>query len=495
MKVLLVYPRIPDTFWSFKHALKFVSKKAAEPPLGLLTVAAMLPSGWQKRVIDLNVWALSDSDVLWADYVFLSAMSVQEKSARAIIAQCRRLGRKIVAGGPLFTSRHDEFQDVDHFVLNEAEITLPPFLRDLAESHPGPLYTTDQWADLRATPIPQWELIDLRDYAIMNLQYSRGCPFDCEFCDITVLYGRTARAKSADQVIAEMERLLQLGWRGHIFFVDDNFVGNKVRLKKELLPALIEWMERHDHPYTLSTEASINMADDEELMQLMFRAGFESVFVGIESPNDSSLLECKKTPNRHRDLLRSIHAIQHSGIQVHGGFIVGFDHDPPSIFDSLISFIRESGIVTAMVGILNVPRGSRLYQRLVQEGRLLKATSGDNTEFALNFVPRMNQEALLNGYNKVLATIYSPREYYARILRFLRSYRPLKRKSARMSLQDLFALSKSILLLGLIGKERFYYWKVFFWSLFRRPNLFPMAITHAIYGFHFRKVFEGREIR
>jgi radical SAM superfamily enzyme YgiQ (UPF0313 family) len=492
MKVLLVYPRIPDTFWSFKHALRFVSKKAGEPPLGLLTVAAMLPSEWQKRLIDLNVRTLRDSDVLWADYVFLGAMSVQEASARDVIAQARRLGRKVVAGGPLFTSRHDEFEGVDHFVLNEAEITLPLFLRDLADSRPKPLYTTDQWADLKATPVPLWELVDLRDYAIMNIQYSRGCPFDCEFCDITVLYGRAVRAKSADQVIAEMERLFQLGWRDHLFFVDDNFIGNKARLKKELLPDLIEWMENHKHPYTLSTEASINLADDEDLMRLMFRAGFESVFVGIESPNESSLLECKKTPNRNRDLLQSIHVIQDSGIQVHGGFIVGFDNDPPSIFDTLIAFIRESGIVTAMVGILNVPRGSRLYKRLVQEGRLLRTTTGDNTALSLNFVPKMDREELLKGYNRVLATIYSPREYYARIHRFLSNYRPLQRPATRMNLRDLCALSKSIVLLGLLGKERLYYWKVFFWSLLRRPKLFSMAITHAIYGFHFRKVFEQK---
>jgi len=490
MKVLLVWPQFPDTFWSFKHALKFVSKKAGEPPLGLLTVAAMLPCDWEKRLIDLNVRALQDRDILWADYVLISAMSVQQKSAGAVIEHCRKLNRKVVAGGPLFTSRHDEFEGVDHFVLNEAELTLPVFLSDVASSGGQPLYQSAEWADIATTPVPLWELIDLRDYAIMNIQYSRGCPFDCEFCDITYLYGRTPRTKTTPQILNEMECLYQLGWRGHVFFVDDNFIGNKSKLKKDLLPALIEWMERRGHPYTLSTEASINMADDRELMQLMFRAGFESVFIGIESPNPDSLLECKKTPNRDRDLLHSIHAIQQSGIQVHGGFILGFDQDPPSIFDTLISFIRDSGIVTAMVGILNVPRGSRLHQRLVQEGRLLKATSGNNTDFALNFVPRMNPDILLSGYNRVLSTIYSPREYYARILRFLRGYQPLKRKGAGIRFRDLAALSKSMVLLGLIGKERFYYWKVFFWSLFRRPRLFPMAITHAIYGFHFRKVFE-----
>jgi radical SAM superfamily enzyme YgiQ (UPF0313 family) len=490
MKILLVSPQVPDTFWSFKHALKFVSKKAGEPPLGLLTVAAMLPAEWQKQVVDLNVRKLQDSEIAQADYVFLSAMSIQEASARAVIAQCNRLGTRVVAGGPLFTSRHDEFKGVDHFVLNEAEITLPLFLEDLAHSRPQPLYTTTQWADITTTPAPLWELIDLRPYASLNIQYSRGCPFDCEFCDITVLYGRVPRTKNLEQITAEMDQLRLLGWRGHVFFVDDNFIGNKDKLKKQILPSLIEWMDRYDHPFSLSTEASINMSDDEELMNLMVRAGFESVFVGIESPNESSLLECKKTPNKNRDLLSSVHRIQRSGLQVYGGFILGFDNDPPSIFDTLIAFIRDSGIVTAMVGILNAPNGTRLHQRLIKEGRLVNSFSGDNTDFSLNFIPKMNPEALLDGYRKVVGTIYSPKEYYARVSQFLRTYKPLHRRRARVRTIHLVAFYKSIIFLGVVGKERIYYWRLFFWSLFRHPNLFPMAITCAIYGFHFRKVFE-----
>jgi radical SAM superfamily enzyme YgiQ (UPF0313 family) len=490
MKVLLVYPWIPDTFWSFRHALRFVSKKSGEPPLGLLTVAAMLPAEWQKTVVDLNVHVLEDNEIAQADYVFLSAMSIQEASARAVIERCNRLGTKIVAGGPLFTARHDEFKGVDHFVLNEAEITLPLFLEDLANSRAQHLYTTTQWADLTATPAPLWELIDFRHYATMNIQYSRGCPYDCEFCDITVLYGRMPRTKTIEQIIAEMEQLRLLGWRGHVFFVDDNFIGNRAKLKVEILPGIIEWMERYDHPFSLSTEASLNLSDDEELMHLMGRAGFESVFVGIESPNESSLLECRKVPNRNRDLLSSVHAIQRSGIQVQGGFILGFDNDPPSIFNTLIEFIRDSGIVTAMVGILNAPRGTRLHQRLVDEGRLLNSFSGDNTDFSMNFIPKMKIEDLLDGYKQVVGTIYSPREYYARVLKFLRTYKPPHRRKARIRAGHLVALSKSVVFLGVVGKERIYYWKIFFWSLFRRPGLFPMAITYAIYGFHFRKVFE-----
>lgn len=490
MKILLVSPRVPDTFWSFKHALRFISKKAGEPPLGLLTVAAMLPAEWQKTLVDLNVRELENSEIAHADYVFLSAMSVQEASARAVIERCNRLGTKVVAGGPLFTSRYDEFEGVDHFVLNEAEITLPLFLDDLAHSRAQHLYTTMQWADVTTTPAPLWELIDFRPYATMNIQYSRGCPYDCEFCDITVLYGRVPRTKTIEQIIVEMDQLRLLGWRGHVFFVDDNFIGNKGKLKEQILPGMIEWMDRYDHPFTFSTEASLNLSDDEELMHLMGRAGFESVFVGIESPNESSLLECRKIPNKNRDLLGSVHAIQRSGLQVQAGFILGFDNDPPSIFNTLIAFIYESGIVTAMVGILNAPRGTRLHQRLVKEGRLLKSFTGDNTDFSMNFIPKMNPEALLEGYKKVVGTIYSPKEYYARVRKFLSAYKPVYRKRARIRTAHLIALSKSVVFLGIANKERIYYWKLFFWSLFRRPGLFPMAITCAIYGFHFRKVFE-----
>ncbi len=490
MKILLVSPRVPDTFWSFKHALRFISKKAGEPPLGLLTVAAMLPAEWQKTMVDLNVRELEDSEIAHADYVFLSAMSVQEVSARAVIERCNRLGTKVVAGGPLFTSRYDEFEGVDHFVLNEAEITLPLFLQDLAHSRAQHLYTTTQWADITTTPAPLWELIDFRNYATMNLQYSRGCPYDCEFCDITVLYGRVPRTKTIEQIIVEMDQLRLLGWRGHVFFVDDNFIGNKGKLKKQVLPGLIEWMDRYDHPFSLSTEASLDLSDDEELMHLMGRAGFESVFVGIESPNESSLLECRKIPNKNRDLLGSVHAIQRTGLQVQAGFILGFDNDPPSIFDTLIAFIHDSGIVTAMVGVLNAPRGTRLHQRLVKEGRLLKSFTGDNTDFSMNFIPKMNHETLLEGYKKVVGTIYSPKEYYARIRKFLSTYKPLHRRKARIRTTHLIALYKSVVFLGITSKERIYYWKLFFWSLFRRPELFPMAITCAIYGFHFRKVFE-----
>ncbi len=487
MNILLVYPKYPDTFWSFKHALKFVSKKASFPPLGLLTVAAMLPKEWCKKLIDMNVNKLTDGDLLWADFVFISAMSIQSQSADEVIRRCNVLDRKVVAGGPHFTANYENYKNVDYLVLKEAEITLPQFISDLASGKPKHIYTTDQWADLSTTPLPLWDLISLNDYSSMNLQYSRGCPYNCEFCDITVLYGRRPRTKTKQQIFAELDVLDSSGWRGPVFFVDDNFIGNKVKLKQEILPAIVEWNEKHHYPFYLNTEVSINLADDEKLIHLMVQAGFEAVFIGIESPNEESLIECNKNQNRNRDLISSIKKIQRSGMEVQGGFIVGFDSDPPSIFDKLTNFIQESGIVTAMVGLLNAPKGTKLHERMLSEGRLLNNFTGSNTDFSINFIPQMHPNVLLDGYKKIVSTIYSPRCYYERVTLFLKDFKP-KKRVFHLNANYILALFKSMFRLGLIGKERIYYWKLFFWSLFRKPQLFSLAILFTIYGFHFRKV-------
>jgi radical SAM superfamily enzyme YgiQ (UPF0313 family) len=490
VNTLLVYPRYPDTFWSYRHALRFISRKASFPPLGLLTVASLLPPSWPKKLVDCNVEQLSEDLLEWADQVFLSGMSVQSAAARELIARCKRKGKKVVGGGPLFTAHADEFDEVDHLVLNEAEITLPQYLEDLRHGNPKHVYRTDRWADITRTPIPLWELINLKHYGSMNIQYSRGCPYDCEFCDITVLYGRVPRTKTRCQLLDELEALYQRGWRGGVFFVDDNFIGNRTKLRQEILPGLITWSEKRRHPFRLNTEVSINLADDKELMDLMVRAGFDSVFVGIETPHEESLIECRKTPNRNRDLEGSVKKIQSSGLEVQGGFIVGFDSDPTTIFDRLIQFIQETGIVTAMVGLLNAPKGSRLYKRLLKEGRLLSSMSGNNTDFTINFVPKMSLQTLQEGYRRVLHQLYAPREYYQRVKKFLKEYKPLPMKSYRFKPQYLGALVRSVVVLGIISKGRQYYWRLFFWSLFTRPRLFPLAITFAIYGFHFRRVFE-----
>jgi radical SAM superfamily enzyme YgiQ (UPF0313 family) len=493
MKVLLVYPRCPDTFWSFRHALKFISKRASFPPLGLLTVAAMLPETWEKKLVDMNVAVLTEADLRWADCVFISAMVVQKESAIDVVRRAKRLGKRVVAGGPLVTTGYDGFEDVDHLVLNEAEATLAPFLDDLEHGRARRVYTSEEWPDIEKTPPPLWNLISMRRYATMSIQYSRGCPFDCEFCDIVGLNGHRPRTKTSAQILGELELLHSLGWRGGVFFVDDNFIGNKKRLKADTLPALTDWMIEKRYPFHFLTEASLNISDDDALMQSMVRAGFRTVFIGIETPHEESLAECGKHQNKNRDLVACVKTIQDAGLEVQGGFIVGFDHDPPSIFERQIRFIQKSGIVTAMVGLLNAPRGTRLYHRLKNEERLLEDASGDNTDCSLNFVPKMKTETLLSGYKKIVRTIYSPRQYYKRVMTFLKQYkpRPLKKKSS-FEFCYFRAFVKSIWVLGIKGKERLYYWKLLSWTLVMHPRFFSLAVSYAIYGFHFRKITETR---
>ncbi len=492
MKALLIYPEFPDTFWSFRYALKFIHRKASSPPLGLLTIATMLPEEWEKRLVDMNVECLNDDNLRWADLVFLSAMSVQKQSVKEVIARCKAVGVRVVAGGSLFTTEYEAFGDVDHLVLNEAEITLPRFLEDFRNGDAEHFYTTDQWADMRKTPIPLWELINLKHYASINIQYSRGCPFNCEFCDITLLCGHAPRTKNKDQIIRELESVYLSGFRGQVFFVDDNFIGNKKKLKEEILPAIIEWMEMRKRPFSFNTQASIELSDHKNLMEMMVRAGFDVVFIGIETPHEQSLAECSKFQNKNRDLLVSVRNIQKSGLEVQGGFILGFDNDPLTIFDTQINFIQKSGVVTAMVGILVALPGTQLYQRLKKERRLLKETSGNNTDFSTNFIPRMDYDLLINGYKKVLGTLYSPRHYYERVRTFLREYIPPQNKLFHFRFNYIAAFIKSIIVLGIIGKERFHYWRLLLWTIFTRPRLIPQAVTLSIYGFHFRKVFEKR---
>ena len=488
MNALLIYPEFPDTFWSFKHALKFIRKQAVSPPLGLLTIAAMLPPEWAKRLVDVNVTTLTAEDLAWADYAFISGMTVQRESARHIIARCKEAGVKVVAGGPLFTIEYEQFGEVDHFVLNEAELTLPDFLADLAQGCARRVYTTSEFAYIRKTPVPLWALADLARYATVNIQFSRGCPFNCDFCNVTALLGHRPRTKTARQIITELDSVYNLGWRGSVFFVDDNLIGNKKCLKTELLPALIEW-QTGKTTIPFSSEASINLADDEPLMQTMVAAGFSTVFIGIETPEEDSLIECNKKQNTKRDLVADVKRIQRAGLQVQGGFIVGFDHDAPSIFQRQIDFIQRSGIVTAMVGLLQAPPGTRLYERLKREGRLLDRLSGDNVDGTTNIIPKMNLDMLREGYQSILRYIYAPGPYYRRVRTFLREYRPPKMK-APLDSDQLLAFLRSIYRLGILGRERVQYWRLLLWALFRRPELLSQAVTLAICGYHFRKVCE-----
>jgi radical SAM superfamily enzyme YgiQ (UPF0313 family) len=488
MNILLIYPKFPDTFWSFTYALSFIGKKAAFPPLGLLTVAALLPEAWPKRLVDVNVESLTDKDLLWADMAFIGGMTIQRKSAKQIIARCNALNLKVVAGGPLFTSEPDEFKEVDHLVLDEAELTLPAFLSDLYNGSPKKVYRASGFCDLFDTPTPSWDLVKMKRYASMNIQFSRGCPYNCEFCNVTALFGHRSRLKTPQQIISELDRIYASGWRGSIFFVDDNFIGNKVYLKTHLLPALIEW-HKGKKGCVFLTEASINLADDPELLAIMVTAGFDSVFIGIESPDEVCLTECHKTQNKNRDLLESVAIIQRSGLQVMGGFIVGFDSDRPSIFQRQIDFIQKSGIVTAMVGMLQAPPGTRLFDRLQRESRVVNTFSGDNVDGTTNIIPRMGIDRLLDGYQSIMKYIYSPKNYYRRVRTLLKELKAPEINQP-LDIQRFLSIFRSAFRLGVLGKERFHYWRLMLWTLIRKPRLISLAITLSIYGYHYRKICE-----
>jgi radical SAM superfamily enzyme YgiQ (UPF0313 family) len=488
MKILLVYPETPPTFWSFKKALTFIARKAAEPPLGLLTVAALLPEDWETKLVDLNVSTLSDRQILWADYVFLGGMSIHRRSFQEVTARCNRLGVRVVAGGPLCTMYHRQLDGVDHFVLGEAEITLPRFLADLRRGEARRIYTADGFAPLTAVPLPRWDLLEMEKYATMDIQYSRGCPFDCEFCSITLLYGHRPRTKATSQFLSELEALYTGGWRGSVFVVDDNFIGNRGKLKRDFLPALIAWSRRHGYPFGFNTEVSIDLADDPELLRLMVEAGFKMVFVGIETPDPQGLAECGKLQNRNRDLLEAVKTLQRCGLDVTGGFIVGFDSDGPDIFERQIRFIQKSGIVTAMVGLLNAPLGTRLFKRLQAENRIINSMSGDNMDGSLNFVPRMKPHLLVEGYRRILRTIYAQKEYFERIKTFLAQYSLPPVPAPPLQGRDIGALFKAIWRLGIWEEGKRYFWRLVFHVLRHHRRKFPQAITMAIYGYHFRAV-------
>ncbi|MEN8202523.1 MAG: DUF4070 domain-containing protein [Bacteroidota bacterium] len=489
MRVLLISPEYPDTYWSFRYALKFVSKKAANPPLGLLTIAAMLPATWEKKVVDLNVSVLRDKDIAEADYVLISAMSVQAPSADMVIEKCKVHGTRIIAGGAMFTGDPDAYLHLDHLILNEAEITLPLFLADLEKGEAKQIYRSDEFADLSQTPPPDYTLIKASSYAQLSLQYSRGCPFDCEFCEITALLGRKVRTKSSKQILKELDQIFLTGFRGNLFFVDDNFIGNRHKLKKDLLPAISSWNKGHGSPFTFTTEASIDMADDSELMRAMVVAGFEKVFVGIETVEQESLAECDKAHNLDRDLTESVKQIQSAGIEVAAGFIVGFDSDTPGVFQRQINFIQQTGIITAMVGLLNAPHRTRLYSRMKKEGRIHEGFDGNNTNDVMNFTPKMDKEKLLAGFRSINQSIYSSKAYYERLKGFLKRFQPGVKASKRDTGEKIMALVRSVFYLGILSRSRIYYWKLFIWSLIYRPRLFPLAITYSIYGYHFRKVY------
>ena len=489
MNALLIYPEFPATYWNFKYILKLISRKATEPPLGLLTVSSLLPESWNKKLIDMNVSKLKDRDIKWADLVFISGIDIQKNSFKYALKRCHRLGVKIVAGGPMVTQNQEEFPEISHFILGEAESVIKPFLDDLASGSAVKNYKNNDFPDIKESPVPDWNLIDMNDYATMDIQYSRGCPFDCEFCSITTLFGKKLRLKSPLQFITELESLYHAGWTGDVFIVDDNFIGNMNILKTELLPEIIKWQRKNHYPFNFNTEVSINLSDDEELMDLMVDSGFTSCFVGIETPQEEGLAECGKKQNMSRDMMQSVKAMQRKGLNVSGGFIIGFDSDKDDIFSKQFEFIQKSGIVNAMVGLLNAPCGTKLYDRLKKERRILNSSNGNNTDGSLNFITKMDPEKLMKNYKKLIKTIYSPKIFAERVLTFLSEYKMSEHIVKNRGEKRLITMIKVVLKLGLFQSQgKCQFWKMVFCTVKNYPLKLVLAITLSVYGLHFRKI-------
>ncbi|HVS80918.1 MAG TPA: B12-binding domain-containing radical SAM protein [Pyrinomonadaceae bacterium] len=490
MKALFVYPEFPNTYWSFKHALPLAGKRSAFPPLGLLTLSSMLPASWERRLVDLNVEKLRDADLEWADIVFASAMIVQQGSLRKILDRCKAQGKRIAIGGPFVSTGSEHVDDADFLFLGEAELLLTEFLRDLEAGSPRHIYQTDKKPDLTHTPVPDFALANMKRYSSMCIQFSRGCPFKCEFCDIIEIYGRVPRTKTNAQMIAEFDALLDVGWRGRLFIVDDNFIGNK-KAVKNLLPELCDWMERHEYPFSLFTEASVNLADDDALLALMRRANFRKVFLGIETPVEASLKEAQKGQNTRRDLMESVRKIQSYGMDVMAGFIVGFDNDPADIFQRQIDFITQSGIAMAMVGLLTALPDTQLWRRLKAEGRLIFESTGDNTDCTLNFIPKIESETLIAGYKTIMRTLYEPAEYYARALTSLKNTITTGMPRDRMmNLENLLAGVRVVFKLGLLDRSRRDFWRFLRRTSSEDRGLLAEAVALAAMGYHFRRITE-----
>ena len=490
-KALLVYPEHPPTYWGANYALEMVGIKSAFPPLGLLTIAAMFPPEYELRVVDMNVAPLEDSDLEWADMVFTSTMIVQRVSLKTVIERCNRAGVPVIAGGPHPTTFHDEIPGVDHFVLDEAEEIFPGFLRDLEDGTAKTIYREPRKPDVTQTPVPRFDLIDLDNYYSMGLQFSRGCPFDCEFCDITKLYGRVPRTKSPAQMVTEFDSLRKLGWKGPLFLVDDNFIGNK-REAMNLLPVIAEWQKAHGYPFSLSTEASVNLAHLDELMDAMVEAGFDTVFLGIETPNPKALIKTKKPQNTSRKeedfLFHAVRKIQRKGMQVQGGFILGLDSDDEGVFDAQIEFIQQAGIPVAPIYLLTALRGTDMYERLRAEDRLLDKAIGTNA-MTLNFKSELDPRTLLNGYRRVTATLYDPtlENYFQRCLAMFEHLKAVPHLRKPMGANA--AVVAAMRVRRQLAKNQIPAFSRFIAQVSRNhPRMLSTALGLAGLGYHFERV-------
>lgn len=496
---LLVYPEFPPSYWSEKYAIEFVDKKAALPPLGLLTMAACFPENYCLRLVDMNVESLLEADLDWCDQVYISAMLVQRDSFKKVVQRCNSKAKPVIVGGPFPTSYCDEIEGVQHFILGEAETIFPCFLKDLENGQAAKFYRLPHdengnpvRPDIKNTPLPRYDLIDIGNYASMALQYSRGCPHDCEFCDITKLYGKYPRTKSIDQMLSELQLLYDCGWEGSVFIVDDNFIGNRRDVEK-LLPFVQQWQRKKKYPFTFFTEATVYLASLPELMCSMADAGFNMVFLGIETPNPRALCLANKAHNLRKsnpDYLKwAVQTIQQHGMEVSAGFIVGLDGDDEGCFEAQFNFIQRSGIPTAMVGLLTALKGTKLYERLSKEGRLLKESTGDNVSVSLNFLPQLNSAVLTEGYKKLLNSLYDPSlsNYFKRCYTLLKNWNLRSYAHRKLGMIDCKAVLRS-LKRQLFSRQGGAYLKFLTKVSFRRPRMLPEAVRLAIMGYHYQRI-------
>lgn len=481
MKVVLVYPEFPITYWGFQYGLSLAGKRSAFPPLGLLQLAALLPQHWELRLVDLNVEKLRERDLLWADVVFTGGMRVQARSMHEVITRAHRTGRRVVVGGPAPTTAPEEFTDADVIFQGEAEGRIDELLEAMGADEHRVIAEPEKFPDVTTIPPPRYDLVDFRRYASMSLQYSRGCPFTCEFCDIIEIFGRVPRVKTPDQILGEMNVLYEQGYRGSLFFVDDNFIGNRSAVKK-LLPRIVEWQEARGYPFELFTEASVNLASDEALVAAMVRAGFTAVFLGIETPSPEALKVAKKNQNLAMNLVDAVNSLTGSGLEVMGGFIVGFDNEKADVFDAQRLFLEQAPIPLAMVGLLTALPGTALWRRLEKEGRLREVSSGD--QFARpNFETTMDEEQLLRGYGRLLGKLYEPDTYYRRCADAI-DRSPVVPGRRRVRLNEITTLLRTVVRVGIFGERRRQFWRFVTGVLRKKPALFPTSIAQVIRGEH-----------
>jgi radical SAM superfamily enzyme YgiQ (UPF0313 family) len=489
MRVLLLYPQFPKSFWSFEKALELVDRKAMLPPLGLATVAAILPQSWEFKLVDHNVRPVTEAEWEWADLVILSAMIVQKEDFAAQIQAAKRRGKLVAVGGPYATALPHEARGsgADYLILDEGEITLPLFIEAIERGDLSGEFRADGVKpDVTTTPIPRFDLLEFDAYDSLSVQFSRGCPFQCEFCDIIVLYGRKPRTKTPEQLLAELERLYELGWRRSIFMVDDNFIGNK-RNVKLLLKELKPWMAEHNYPFRFNTEASVDLANDPELMDLMVDCNFNAVFLGIETPDEESLALTQKFQNTRESLSESVEAIAKSGLRVMAGFIIGFDGEKAGAGDRIVRFVEKTTIPTAMFSMLQALPDTALLHRLKKEERLLEQDSGMNQTTLMNFIPTRPMEEIAREYVEAFWTLYDPMSYLNRTYRHFRMLGAPRcpSKVRQVNWVNIRALLTIFWRQGVVRKTRWQFWINFFNILRHNPKVWEPYLGVCALGEHF----------